>query len=237
MSKQSFFNNKNFFFYDSYERHRKVSELIGNCRTILDVGGQLDALSQFLGDKNITVANLSGSQEQSDVTIKGEKLPFKNDSFDCACSIDVLEHIDAKNRQGFIEELLRVAKTKVVLSFPIGTSKHIEYEKDLQKHLDAKGMDVTYLKEHIKYVLPSVEQIKKICNGLNYDLYFSGNIVINKHLFEFFLFDPKIKFVRKSNYYLKLLLNTITNPVLYAILSNRNYSDKINRAYLLIHKH
>lgn len=237
MSKPSFSGKKGFFFYDSYERHRKVSELIGSSETILDVGGQLNALSQFLSGKKITVANLSGSQEESEVTIKGKKLPFKNSSFDCVCSIDVLEHIEGKDRQSFIKELLRVAGEKVVVSFPIGTSDHIEYEKKLQKHLLEKGMDVTYLKEHIKFILPSVDQIKKICSGLNYDLYYSGNILINKHLFEFFLFDPKIKFIRKSNYYSKLLLNALTNPVLFAILSNRKYSNKINRAYLVIHKH
>ena len=237
MSKQSISSGKSFFFYDSYERHRKVSELIGNSQTILDVGGQLNALSQFLSGKKVTVANLSGSQEKSEVIIRGEKLPFKNNSFDCVCAIDVLEHIGGKDRQGFIRELLRVTSKKVVLSFPIGTPDHVKYEKGLQEHLAKKGMDVTYLKEHIKFILPSVEQIKKICSGLNYDLYYSGNILINKHLFKLFLFDPKIKIVRKSNYYFKLLLNSLTNKILYTILSNRKYSNKINRAYLVIHKH
>lgn len=237
MNKQAgFLKNKSFFFYDSYERHKKIAELIGSASTILDVGGQLDGLSKFIKDKKITVANVQGAQEKSDVIIKGEKLPFANQAFDCVCAIDVLEHIDSKDRKKFINELLRVAKIKVVLSFPIGTPDHIAYEIALEKKLGAKGIDVSYLKEHIKYKLPTVAQIKNICKGQKYDLFYSGNIHVNKRLFSFFLFDPKIKFIRKSNYYSKLAINAVTNQILYSLLSQRPYSGTVNRAYLIIHK-
>lgn len=228
--------NRNLFFYDSYERHRKIAELVGSADTILDVGGQLDALSQFSKGKKITVANVAGSQEKSDITIKGEKLPFKSNSFDCVCAIDVLEHIGSSERQSFVKQLARVAKVKAVLSFPIGTPQHIAYEINLEKTLSRKGIDVTYLKEHIKYKLPTVDQIKSICKGFKYDLFYSGNISINKRLFGFFLFDPKIKFVRKSNYWTKLAINAVSNPILYGFLSQRPYTRKVNRAYLVIHK-
>ena len=125
--------NKYFLPYDIFERHKKIGEFITAEDTVLDVGGELDQLSNFSTPKKITVANLKGSQEKSDVIIKGDKLPFKNNSFTAVCAIDVLEHISKLKRQKFVDDLLRVSSDKVILSFPIGTKTHINYEKSLEK--------------------------------------------------------------------------------------------------------
>lgn len=228
--------NKNIFYYDSYERHKKVGSLLGRNQTVLDVGGQLNALAEFSKNAKITVANLIGSQEDSDVILKGDKLPFVRDRFDAVCSIDVLEHIKKTKRKSFIYELLRVAKKNVILSFPIGTKEHILYEKSMHKWLKNRGIDVFYLEEHIKYGLPQKKELEKYLKGLDYVLVYSGNIKINKHLFKMFLFDPKIKIIRKLTYWSKLGINFLTNPFLYAVLGNKKYSERINRAYLLIKK-
>lgn len=228
--------NSQLFFYDAYERHKKIANFVGDSKTILDVGGQLDALSQFTKGKKITVANIAGSQEKSDVLLKGNRLPFKNNNFDCVCAIDVLEHIEGRQRESFIGELVRVASQSIVLSFPIGTPQHNAYEIETQKYLKKRGIDITYLKEHIKYKLPTVEEIDKICKDLDYKMMYSGNIKINRMLFKYFVFDPKIKYVRRANYYLKLAANLLTNQILYATLSKKQFSENVNRAYLVIHK-
>lgn len=228
--------NKNIFFYDSYERHKKVGSLLARNQTVLDVGGQLNALAEFSKGAKITVANLEGSQENSDVVIKGDKLPFTKNKFDSVCSIDVLEHIPKPKRKSFIYELMRVAKKSVILSFPIGTKEHIAYEKTMHKWLKNRGVDVFYLEEHIKYGLPQKEELEKYLNGLDYAIVYSGDIKINKHLFKMFLFDPKIKIIRKLVYFSKLGINFLTNPLFYAVLNNKEYSEKVNRAYVLINK-
>jgi hypothetical protein len=222
--------------YDIYERHRKVGELIDSAQTILDVGGQLNMLSLFCKAGKITVANISDSEEMSDVEIKGDSLPFKNSSFEVVCAIDVLEHIPSAKRQLFVKDLLRVANHKAVLSFPIGTDSHKEYEKKLQANLSEKGLDVTYLNEHIKFGLPTHREVKEITKNLSSKKYFSGDITLNKILFNIYLFDPKVKYVRKIIYYLKLIFNLISNPVLYPVLSGKTYSKSINRIYLVIEK-
>lgn len=222
--------------YDVYERHRKVGELIQTVNTVLDVGGQLNMLSFFCNAQKVTVANVAGSQEQSDVTIKGDKLPFDTNSYQVVCAIDVLEHIPTQERKAFINDLLRVATDKVIMSFPLGTQKHISSEKKLQKDLEEEGVDVTYLKEHIKYGLPNLDEVKKITNGLNSKKFFSGNINVNKILFKFFIFDPEVKYFRKIIYFLKSVFNFISNPILYAFLSNKEYSQTTNRIYLIIEK-
>lgn len=229
------FKNKTFP-YDIYERHKKVGELIGKVKTVLDVGGQLKLLSFFCNAEKITVANLTGSQEQSDVIIKGNKLPFAANSFQVVCAIDVLEHIPSDERKVFTKDLLRVAGEKVIISFPIGTSQHIEYEKKLQKDLEKNGVDITYLKEHVKYGLPNLDEVKNITKGLKSKKFFSGNINVNKTLFKLFIFDPKIKYIRKTLYLLKLAFNFVSNPILFEFLSNKKYSQTVNRIYLVIEK-
>lgn len=222
--------------YDIYERHKKVGNLIGNAKTVLDVGGQLNMLSHFCNAQNFTVANISGSEEKSDLIIKGDRLPFEANSFQVVCAIDVLEHIPLLKRQTFIRDLLRVTSEKVIMSFPIGTPRHIEYEKNLQKRLSKKGLDVTYLNEHIKFGLPTLEEIKKITKGFRTKKFYSGDITLNFILFNIFIFDPKIKYVRKIIYFLKLVFNLISNPVIYPALTNKEYSNAINRIYLVIEK-
>lgn len=236
MNKHSFSANKNLFFYDVYERHRRVAQLINLGENVLDVGGQLNALSQFCPAEKITVANLESSQERSNVTIQDGKLPFKDESFDVVCAIDVLEHIEKKKRKSFVSEILRVATKRAILSFPIDTSKHLKYEAGLAKILKEKGIDVTYLQEHVKYKLPNVKEIKDICKGLSYEISYSGILPINSALFRLFLFDPQIKFIRKLVYFFKLFFNLASNNILYTILSQKPYTENVNRAYLVIKK-
>ncbi len=223
---------KVFLPYDVYERHKKVSEFIEKSDSVLDVGGELNHLSQFIKPKNIIVANL----DTGDVLIKKTNLPFKQCSFDVVCAIDVLEHIPKKNREKFINDLLRVAQKKVILSFPIGTIEHTNYERKMQTFLVKKGINVTYLKEHIKYGLPQREEIEKITKNFKTIIYYSGIIKINEYLFKLYIFDPTVKVIRKLIYYFKLLFNLISNPFFYFILSKKPYSKSINRAYLIIFK-
>ncbi|MCR4325031.1 MAG: class I SAM-dependent methyltransferase [Candidatus Curtissbacteria bacterium] len=224
--------NKNFLPYDVYERHRKIGSLIKKDDSVLDVGGELDHLSQFCNPKKLVVANLT----PADVVIKKGKLPFKNNSFTTVTAIDVLEHIAKEEREGFMEELTRVAKNRVIISFPVGTSCHKEYESKVQKWLTDRGHDVTYLKEHIKYGLPEKEEVEKLAKDFDHNLNFSGNITVNEFLFKLFMFDPHIRFIRRAVYYLKLLFNLVTNNIFYLILSDSDYSNNVIRAYLIIKK-
>ncbi|OGD92751.1 hypothetical protein A2697_01145 [Candidatus Curtissbacteria bacterium RIFCSPHIGHO2_01_FULL_41_44] len=228
--------NKNLLFYDTYERHRKIASFIKSRETVLDVGGELNLLSKFCNPKKIVVANIARSIEESDVIIKKDKLPFASNSFDTVCAIDVLEHLPKNDRSKFIKNLLAVASKKVIISFPVGTIRHNQYEKETRDWLLNLGEDITYLNEHIKYSLPTVSEIQTIMHGFHARLFYSGNIMINKLLFRFLMFDPKIKFLRKIIYCLKLIFNFVTNPLLYLFLSNKGFSDSVNRAYLVVEK-
>ncbi len=222
----------NYLAYDIYERHKKVGSLITKKDNVLDVGGELNHLSLFCNPKKIVVANIN----TGDVIIKGSKLPFKNNSFSTVCAIDVLEHIPSGKRNGFIEELIRVSSKNIILSFPIGTEKHINYEKKIEKWLSEKRQNISYLKEHIKYGLPRKKEIEHILKNKNFVLKYAGKLSINKLLFQVFMFDPKIKYLRKVIFYLKNIFYFLSNPFLYLLLSNVKYSENVVRAYVLIRK-
>lgn len=224
--------NKLFLPYDVYERHKRVAEFIKEDETVLDVGGELNHLSQFIKPKRIVVANLSSG----DVIITKNKLPFTSNSFDTVCAIDVLEHVQKKDRAKFLNQLMNVAGRKVILSFPIGTEKHTNYEKKMLKYLKEKKIDFKYLEEHVKNGLPKIEDIENFSKGKNFRIYYSGNIKLNEILFKLFIFDPRIKVMRRIIYYSKITFNALTNNLLYALLSNKAKNDNINRAYLIISK-
>lgn len=228
--------NKFLLPYDIYERHRQVGSLIENHESVLDIGGELDQLSQFCKSPKILVANLPDSQEKSDIHIKKNKLPFSENSFDVVCAIDVLEHNPKKERKIFIRNLIRVAKDKVIISFPIGTDEHIKYEKETTSWLAAKQKNVTYLKEHMKFGLPTSAEIAEYIRGFKSEIFYSGNININKYIFKLYIFDPKTKFIRRLIYCLKLFINFLTNPFFYHLLTGKQFSNQVNRAYLIIYK-
>lgn len=228
--------NEFFLPYDVFERHKKVGSFVNLADTVLDVGGQLNQLANFCKPKKIVVANIKESQEQADVIVEKSNLPFKNNSFSAVCAIDVIEHIPKGQRAAFLKELVRVAKRIIILSFPIGTERHKQYEAEIYRWLQDRGRDVGYLRQHLKYGLPTREEINKIAKEANYKLFYSGDLTVSRLLFKIFMFDPQIKFLRQAVYKTKLFFNLLTNPILYAILSNKSYSQKVVRVYLIIEK-
>lgn len=228
--------SKYFLPYDIYERHKKVGSLIEIGDTVLDVGGELDQLANFCKASKIVVANLEQSQEKSDVVIQKGELPFKKGSFATVCAIDVLEHIPKSDREKFIKSLHNICTKKVVVSFPIGTLNHTQYEIDLSKWLKSKGKNVKYLEEHIAYGLPKHEEVIKFTKGNKSTVTYSGNLTLNNFLFKLHTFDPNIKFIRKITYAIKLLFNFLTNPILYKYNSEKKYSENVVRAYLVVEK-
>lgn len=222
--------SKLFLPYDVFERHKKVGNLIHPEQTVVDIGGELNHLSQFCHPEKIVVANLTSG----DVIISKDKLPFKKKSFDVACAIDVLEHIPKSQRKKFVEDLAGIASEKAILSFPVGSKKHLAYEKETQNWLKNKGESIDYLKDHIKFGLPDKEEMEGFIKGFKSELTYAGNIDINKILFRIFMFDPKIKYLRKVVYILKKLFYFATNEFFYLVLANKSYSSSVNRAYLII---
>ena len=224
--------NKLFLPYDIYERHKKIGSLIGKDQTVLDVGGELEHLGKFCDPKKIVVANLN----TGDVIIKKNSLPLKKNSFDVVCAIDVLEHIPHKDRKQFVQRLIDVASKKVIISFPIYTNRHAEYEKETLKWLNNHGQNIDYLKEHVRLGLPTVQEVKTITKSYKNKISFSGNIAINRIIFKLYMTDPKLKGIRRLTYFFKHLIYLLTNQILYVGLTDKEFSKNVNRAYVTVYK-
>ena len=90
---------------------------------ILDVGGE-GFLPYFI-DATVVSVNV----KDREILYNGERLPFEDSSFDAVVSLDTLEHLPKGRRVEFCTEMVRVARDVVILSAPLGTPEHVEFEK------------------------------------------------------------------------------------------------------------
>ena len=217
--------------FDVFERHKTVAKSINPGETILDVGGGVDALNKFIKNK-VVVSNL----QSGDILADGRNLPFKDNSFDIVTSIDVIEHVPKKDRKKFVQELLRVAKERVIISAPLGTKKHIDEEKKLLELFKAKKMKSDFLEEHLKRGLPNFSEFKKYLSHNPYRVLYSGDFRLNVFLTNLDLKSLKNSKLDKLFYFSKRLLNLILNLFYFPFSGSEKQEDFTNRIYLFIEK-
>ncbi len=217
--------------FDVFERHKTIAKMIKNGETVLDVGGGVNALGRFIRNK-IIVANL----ESGDVLITGSKLPFDDKSFDIVTSIDVIEHVSPKKRSKFLEELLRVAKKRVIFSTPLGTKGHIKSEEELLKIFEKKKVKSNFLKEHLKNGLPSLKELKNYLKSYHFKVFYSGDYRLSFFLTSLDLKSFKNPKINKMFYFLKRFLNFLLNLFYFPISLSEKEEKFTNRVYFLIEK-
>ncbi|MBK8293804.1 MAG: methyltransferase domain-containing protein [Solirubrobacterales bacterium] len=161
---------------DTFERHTLIGRLAGSPASVLDVGGIKGELSLFLPDSAITTINMAG--EDADAHFDGDRLPFGDQSFDAAVSLDVLEHIPAAGRVRHITELVRVARRCVIICCPLGSPEHIAAEAELAaEYATMTGERHRFLDEHLERGLPSEEELRSLgeASGRTWRLRFHGD--------------------------------------------------------------
>jgi hypothetical protein len=98
------------------------------------------------------------------------RLPFADESFDAAVSIDTVEHLPRSLRAPFVKELKRVAKQAVVLTCPLQSDDGVfsAREADLGLHRqiqDRNGVQPEWLMEHIQQGHPTEEELSGLLPG------------------------------------------------------------------------
>lgn len=133
---------------------------------MLDVGGIKGELAVFLPETEITTINIEG--EDADAHFNGDTLPFADDEFEVAVSLDVLEHIPNRDRALHFLELGRVARRRVIVCCPLGTPEHVKAERDISEwHAAYTGRSHRFLEEHLENGLPTEAELESLAGSIN----------------------------------------------------------------------
>jgi hypothetical protein len=160
---------------DTFSRHLGVAMLLRPFKagSIIDIGGE-GRLGIFTRQARVTTVNVAGGSGVDHVLNPGT-LPFANDSFDAAVSIDTLEHIPKPDRERFLSEMLRVSRKCIIACAPLGTGQHSEYEQQLLASGRIHGQDAAYLREHIANGLPRPDEITSWASRYGAELFYQGD--------------------------------------------------------------
>jgi hypothetical protein len=157
--------------FDQYGRHRDaqtVADLIraeqagagrGGPLVVLDVGGYPCLTPRFLpADRVVVVDPQPVPGGRGYLRANGEALPFPDDAFDLALSLDSLEHVAPARRPQYLAELLRVTRRYVLLLAPFASSAVERAEALLFEYVKvALHADHAQLREHRDHGLPALD--------------------------------------------------------------------------------
>jgi SAM-dependent methyltransferase len=104
------------------------------------------------------------------VCADGCNLPFADDSFDTAISVDTLEHLPRAARASFVEELKRIAKDTVLVTCPLqsedGKFRARDYDRRLANLISFKRAVVPgWLEEHLLHEHPAPPEVADLLPG------------------------------------------------------------------------
>ncbi len=127
---------------------------------ILDVGGANGIAAELLEKDSVIIADLAAFEHENMVIADAARLPFVDDTFDIAISIDTLEHIHPTSREKVMEEVLRVCIRGALLVFPYNHTQIVKAERKILEFQDHLGIDARFLHEHEEYGLVKISQVE-----------------------------------------------------------------------------
>lgn len=188
--------------WDRFVRLKRAAEATRLTKplTVLDAGGYDGAIAFFLEGASIDVidpATTDGSVLE---------IPAADCSYDAVVAVDVLEHIEPKDRAKALSEFARVARKHVILNYPCQESK------DAQE-LALKLTNNSLLREHVEWELPDSDWVLEELAKYGYNgivsphtsiaiwlgQYLTLNLVpdvakeLNRHLVEHYAEEPSTK--------------------------------------------
>ncbi len=223
--------------YETILNHIKKNNLSNS--NILEVGSGSIGITRYF-KKRVVGADLNFDGPKlpylKPIECSATELPFENNEFDLAISIDMIEHLNKDERTAVIAEMLRVSKKWVIVTFPCGpTAKTWEEkawrhrEQKLKKiknkkewlHIFRRG---NFLFEHRTNCLPQTDEILKSIENTS-----CSNIrtkVVRKHsvLIWYIMALAKINsnlFVRISS----LILSNLLAPLIKRVLWCGHYRE------------
>jgi hypothetical protein len=98
------------------------------------------------------------------------RLPFPDNTFDAAVSLDTIEHLPRTARPVFIEELKRVVKGSVVITCPLESADGLFQARKHDLRLSdviakRNGVQPGWLQEHLEQGHPTREELLELLPG------------------------------------------------------------------------
>lgn len=125
---------------------------LGSCESILEVGIGAKFVSSYFKrifkDKTILEVDIK-KDLNPDIVATVTALPFKNEQFDSVFCCQVLEHIPFSYFEVAINELTRVSKKQVILSFP-DSRRSIFFQLKMPKINFEKVISFPFINKQVK---------------------------------------------------------------------------------------
>lgn len=136
---------------------------------ILDAGCGESGVAEFMKSADVVSTDLysHGWQGQGSKFLRSDitSLPFADDSFSIATSVDVMEHLPPSLRDKAIAELVRVGRNGVVIAFPCGQLAR-QTDENFQAELNKSKKDAPeWLEEHLQNPYPITGSVLSLINS------------------------------------------------------------------------
>lgn len=157
--------------FDSWQRCETVRHLIQwsmeGAGRLLDVGGYPGRMRALMPEHEWIICDPLVDSAGDQVQGSGTALPFLDESFDFSIALDVLEHVPPDGRLPMIEEMLRVSREGIILTFPYH-DRLVEAAElhvcELYRRIHRK--EHPWLSEHAQFALPNVDEIVEYLDSL-----------------------------------------------------------------------
>ena len=153
--------------FDQLQRYCLAGEMADAVRDrkvfrVLDAGSREGFLRRYLPEDRIV--NLDRGIFSGDGFLRGDALclPFPDQAFDVAVSIDVLEHLSPPDRSGLLAEMARVSRRAFIIGAPCQSDEVTQAEELVAAFsLRIRGRENEFLREHRREGLPRLQEVLK----------------------------------------------------------------------------
>lgn len=244
--------------FDQYQRYKFTQDIIEYYRkdadttfSILEVGSnESKNLRKFLPNDSILFTDIELNDAQKAdpefACADATNLSYADDEFDFIVATDVLEHLDNTTRIKMINEISRVSKLAVILTFPHGDTCVEAAERRCNVYYRSLfNEDFIWLKQHEEMGLPKISEVDNLLSQTNYESFHMvcGNLntweTMNYSMFNAVRFPQLWPFhCQLDQYYIQnLFYGDIYGDCYRAIyvISNNNL-DSLKEHLLELHK-
>jgi len=237
-----------FFRPNALIRYRPVISYLKatGAEKILEVGSGSIGITRFLRQEVTGVdLDFAGPRTSYLRPTKGSaaSLPFDNNTFDSAISLDVLEHVPKPEREQMIAEMIRVSKESVIIAAPCGEAP-AAWETRLRDTIDRRIsrwanqekkkailFRSDFLKDHQSKGLPSYQEVLQAFEDLAAKSAVPMRITAIDNEPCWLWYILALGSIRISNFF--WILTTVVGTILMPIITRIKFGDPYRKIFII----